>query len=147
MMDKNHAFKDEYFFLSNMYPLDEEYYISHSTNKELKFSTSEAYYQAMKVKDEKLHFIFTKLTGKETKRLSSHIYIREDWHDIKLDVMRYVLKEKFKDPLLAKKLIDMKEPIVEYNHWEDRYWGVYEGEGANHLGKLLEVLKRELIKG
>ena len=58
--------------------------------------------------------------------------------------MEDILRAKFKDPILAKKLKEIKEPIVEENTWNDTYWGVCNSKGSNHLGILLEKIKKEL---
>lgn len=34
--------------------------------------------------------------------------------------------------------------LIEDNTWNDRFWGVCNGEGINHLGKLLMELRDEL---
>jgi predicted NAD-dependent protein-ADP-ribosyltransferase YbiA (DUF1768 family) len=49
------------------------------------------------------------------------------------------LQHKFaQNPELYNQLKDTgTEEIVEGNWWYDKYWGVCNGEGENHLGKLL----------
>jgi predicted NAD-dependent protein-ADP-ribosyltransferase YbiA (DUF1768 family) len=71
---------------------------------------------------------------------------RQDWDDIKVDVMRYGLTYKFSDknPVLLQKLIDTKGvELVEYNWWNDKFWGVCSktGVGDNMLGKLLMEIR------
>ena len=34
--------------------------------------------------------------------------------------------------------------LVEDNWWGDKFWGVCNGEGENHLGKLLMKIRDEL---
>jgi N-glycosidase YbiA len=34
--------------------------------------------------------------------------------------------------------------LVEVNHWRDFWWGVCNGVGANHLGRLLMTIRNEL---
>jgi predicted NAD-dependent protein-ADP-ribosyltransferase YbiA (DUF1768 family) len=36
--------------------------------------------------------------------------------------------------------------LVEGNTWGDKFWGVCDGEGENHLGKLLMKIRAELAK-
>ena len=65
---------------------------------------------------------------------------------MKCDVMYDILYEKFtqNEDLKEKLLRTVGEEIVECNTWGDRYWGVFKGEGQNHLGKLLMELREEL---
>lgn len=71
--------------------------------------------------------------------------MRDDWDLIKDDVMYEVCLSKFlKNPILLQKLIDTgNEELVEGNTWGDRYWGVCDGVGKNHLGKILMRLRDE----
>lgn len=39
------------------------------------------------------------------------------------------------------------EELIEGNYWHDTYWGVCEGVGENHLGKLLMEIRNELYIG
>ena len=60
--------------------------------------------------------------------------------------MRDALIQKFSDKKLQKKLIDTGDAeLIEGNWWGDKFWGVCEGEGENHLGKLLMEV-REMFK-
>jgi len=75
------------------------------------------------------------------------IKLREDWQQIYLDVMRGLLREKFKIPELRQKLIDTKNAhIVEGNTWGDTIWGVCNGTGQNLLGKLLMEVRDEILR-
>jgi len=52
--------------------------------------------------------------------------------------MASLIKEKFKNESLRKKLLDTGEAfIIEGNWWNDRFWGVCDGVGENHLGIIL----------
>ena len=49
------------------------------------------------------------------------------------------------NPRLAKWLIETGDEIlVEGNTWNDKFWGVCNGEGANNLGKILMAIRTEL---
>ena len=127
--------RNEYFFLSNMYPCEVTY------NRHT-FQSSEAAFQAQK--DPSRVSEFEGLTGKESKRLGRQVKMRPDWDLVKFGIMEDILRVKFSDPELAKKLKAVEEPIVEENTWHDTYWGVCDGRGQNNLGKLLTKIKNDL---
>ena len=56
--------------------------------------------------------------------------------------MEGLLRKKFSDPSL-KNLLDNTKGIelVEGNTWKDTFWGVYNGNGKNMLGKLLMKIR------
>lgn len=83
----------------------------------------------------------------EVKRLGRQFDLREDWNDIKLQVMEDLLWQKFQDPELKAKLLATGDiPIVEINTWNDTFWGQCKGKGQNNLGKLLMKI-RETLRG
>ena len=54
---------------------------------------------------------------------------------------------KFKNIELAEKLIDLPDDkIIEFNNWGDRFFGICNGEGLDHLGKILRAKKQQIIK-
>lgn len=65
----------------------------------------------------------------------------KDFHERKQQVMLDVLRSKFlmnrdlQDKLLA--TVNPEVELIEGNTWGDTYWGVCNGQGENHLGKLL----------
>ncbi len=105
----------------------------------LHYSNAEAAFQAQKCVDKTDKYKFIALNGAQAKAMGKRVELREDWDAVKLDVMYKVLQAKFaQNPDLYNKLKDTgSEEIIETNWWYDRYWGVYNGEGENHLGKLL----------
>jgi ribA/ribD-fused uncharacterized protein len=76
-------------------------------------------------------------------------WIRKDWSDVKMDVMKLALRAKFTQ---HKKLHDMllstgDRPLVEHTS-RDNFWGDGgDGSGDNHLGKLLEEVRDALKNG
>jgi len=63
--------------------------------------------------------------------------------------MLRLVRDKFRDPELAKALLDTREEkLVEGNQWGDRFWGaVWNGsswEGRNELGKILMKVRADL---
>ena len=84
------------------------------------------------------------------KRAGRQVALRKDWEDVKIEVMRECLAKKFEHPDLYAKLLETgDEKLVEGNHWHDNFWGVCscersQGQGLNHLGKLLMELRSDL---
>lgn len=134
-------FRGEYSFLSNFY-LAHFYFIG------LEWKSSEHLYQAMKTfdKDEREE-IRNCVSAKESKILGKKVTKRKDWEDKKIEVMEIVVFSKFSQiPHLSKKLINTGDAeLIEGNNWGDRFWGVCDGEGENHLGIIL-MKTREKIK-
>lgn len=133
-------FKTErYKFLSNFYPVEVEFegYI---------YSSVEHAYQAAKTFSEKHRLdIYNCKTPGQAKRLGKKVPMRPDWELVKLDVMKDLLQKKFKSSYLAGLLKGTGDAeLVEGNWWGDTYWGVCNGEGENHLGKLLMEIRDTL---
>ena len=108
------------------------------------FKTNEHFYQSMKTVDvEEKERIINCDTPNCAKKLGQLCTIRSDWNNIKLDIMRIGLRNKFnQNPIIKQYLIDTgDEELIEGNYWGDRYWGVCNGEGQNWLGKLLMELR------
>lgn len=105
----------------------------------MRYGNAEAAFQAQKCTNPTDKYRFIALNGAEAKALGKRVELREDWDAVKLDVMYKVLQHKFaQNPELYYQLKDTgDEEIVEGNWWYDRYWGVCNGVGENHLGKLL----------
>lgn len=70
---------------------------------------------------------------------------RSDWPYIRLEVMRDLLRQRFADPERARRLLATGDAeLVHGNPWRDTFWGVWQGVGENHLGRLLMALRDEL---
>jgi len=55
------------------------------------------------------------------------------------------LREKFKNPILRELLLMTGDAeLVEFNEWNDRFWGVCKGVGENRLGILLQEIREEI---
>lgn len=104
-------------------------------------------YQASKTLDEdERAWILSAISAGEAKRRGRKITLRDDWEEIKEDVMLELLREKFSDPELADMLTATYPlELVEGNNWSDTYWGVYRGIGQNRLGILLMQIRDELM--
>jgi ribA/ribD-fused uncharacterized protein len=133
------SFTMEYSFLSNFYPCLIEF------EGDI-YPTVEHAYQAAKTNDpdERRKIREEERTGK-AKQKGQQVTMRKDWEQIKVEVMRELLKKKFEKPHLRKLLLDTyPEELIEGNNWKDTFWGVYKGSGKNMLGVLLMQIRSEL---
>jgi len=82
------------------------------------------------------------------KKRGRSVNIREDWEEVKVDIMRKGLKAKFtQNESLKQKLLKTGDAYLEEgNDWGDTFWGVDldTGKGQNHLGKMLMKLRDDL---
>lgn len=144
MMERVKMFRGEYYFLSNFYPVE-------ITVDGLTYQNAEAAFQAQKCLTEEEKRQFCSLSGNQAKHLGRKVALRPDWEQVKDDVMRRVVGEKFRQhPALAIQLIATGDAILqEGNTWNDTYWGVSlkTGRGKNRLGGILMQLRKELMEG
>jgi len=104
------------------------------------YKTVEHMYQAYKspVPEERLAIMTAETPGR-AKRMGALCKLRPDWEEIKFGIMFHAVLCKFlqhKD--LAERLLATGDAILEEgNDWGDTYWGICNGEGFNHLGKIL----------
>ncbi len=134
-----YGFYDKFDFLSNFYPSEFVY-------RGLLSKTVEHAYQAEKscTHDDFIH-VMAANTPASAKSRGRDIDMRDDWDEVKDAVMLELLRKKFEIPALAEKLLDTDDLYLEEtNHWYDRYWGVCNGKGLNHLGLLLMKVREEL---
>lgn len=126
-------FRNEYFFLSNMYPAP-------ITVGAYTFTCVEAAYQASKCFDRASEF--TQLNGFAAKKLGRSVEMAPGFEAEKDKIMSYLVGLKFKQhPELQEKLLAVTEPIIEDNDWGDTYWGMCNGKGLNKLGNILMDLR------
>lgn len=111
------------------------------------YPSSEHAYQAAKTTDHEIRKQCLNMTCGQAKRWGRTIPLREDWEDIKLQVMYDICKIKFNSyPNLRKMLIETaSHELIEGNTWGDRYWGQVNHVGENHLGKILMALRIEYM--
>lgn len=129
-----------YDFLSN-------FYSSTIRFDGLLYPTVEHAYQASKTLDPKLREIIRKAPGPmEAKKLGRGLQLREDWEQVKIDVMKQLVKEKFDNPFLGYRLISTgNAKLIMSNKWNDKFWGVCNATGQNWLGKILEEVRESLL--
>lgn len=131
-------FDGKYRFLSNFLSCRIEF-------EGITYPTSEHAFQAAKTlyHDERRE-IAKALTPGKAKRMGQKVALRYDWHLVKLGVMEQILRIKFSHPNLKKLLISTHPAeLIEGNTWHDTFWGVCNGLGENHLGKLLMKIRKE----
>lgn len=134
------SFNGKYRFLSNF----SDY---HCLFEGVSYKTVEHAFQAAKTLDKNQRMkIEYAVTPGEAKKLGRRVCLREDWEQVKDDVMYDCLVSKFKlDKVLRFKLLDTyPAELIEGNTWGDTYWGVCNGVGKNTLGKLLMRLRDEI---
>lgn len=133
------SFRNENFFLSNMYECDVCY-------EGIIFSSAEAAFQAAKCADKDEMYSFIGLNGYEAKRKGRTVKLRKDWNDKRVEIMYDIVKSKFTlNPSLRIKLLNTGDKkLIEGNTWGDTFWGVCNGVGKNYLGKILMKVRSEL---
>jgi N-glycosidase YbiA len=137
-------FFGDYIFLSNFYYAD-------MMVAGVRYPSVEHAYQAKKTYSIRWQERIRRApTPKVAKRLGYQVPLREDWEDVKLDVMRTLVRWKFNPDwhpdLTAKLLATGDALLVEGNTWGDRFWGVERatGLGLNHLGRILMDVRDEV---
>ena len=134
-------FRGDYRFLSNFWYVDILY--------DNVYPTNEHFFQAMKTTfAEARAAIAMQAAPRDAKRLGRIVPLRPGWDSIKLAVMELGLRKKFSYPQLAHKLMETyPQALIEGNYWNDKYWGVdlRTGEGENHLGRLLQIVRADLM--
>jgi ribA/ribD-fused uncharacterized protein len=135
------SFQGEYRFLSNFWPAVVEY-------EGITYPSVEHAYQAAKTLDRnERRRIAAIVEPDDAKRAGRALpNQRKDWEQVKLRVMEDCVRYKFMHhaELREKLLATGDAELIEGNTWNDRYWGVCEGQGENHLGKILMKVRTEL---
>lgn len=136
-MNKIASFQGENRFLSNFWLTNIEF-------EGIIYPSVEHAYQAAKTLDitARLTIRAAKTPG-DAKRLSKVLKVREDWGQVKLDIMeklcfqKFILNTQLRDKLAA----TGDAELIEGNAWGDTFWGVCKGEGRNELGKILMKIR------
>ena len=140
------SFSNEYYFLSNFYIS----YFTDDNNNE--WDCVERFFHAQKtVNVEDFRKIYDATTPKLAKQIGRRVKLRNDWENIKDEVMLTALKMKFmQNKTLADKLLATNEQrLVEGNTWHDNYWGdcscsKCKQSGKNKLGLMLMQIRTML---
>ena len=115
----------------------------------LAYKTVEHYFQSQKTLDySERYLIHNAATPSKAKELGKKCTLRADWEQVKVDIMRRGIWEKFcQNCTLKQRLIDTdNEELREGNYWSDIFWGVDEttGQGQNWLGRILMETREKL---
>ncbi|MGD9725355.1 MAG: NADAR family protein [Nitrospira sp.] len=138
-------FKGEYRWLSNFHLCEIEWQGD-------TYRSVEHAYQAAKTSDpEERRKIREAATCGKAKRLGQKVTLDPVWaareRSCKLATMRGLLWRKFQNPLLREKLIQTgRHHLIEGNDWGDTWWGVCNGNGLNHLGRILMDIREEILR-
>ena len=139
------SFINQYEFMSN-------FYNAPITYDGLTYRNNEAAFQAQKTLDLKERERFCAYSPSKAKLDGRNCKLRDDWEDIKYQVMYDIVKTKFiqNTNLKALLLVTGNEEIIEGNWWHDNCWGDCSCErckdikGQNNLGKILMKVREEL---
>lgn len=135
------SFQGDYRWLSNFEPVDVVF------EGELYPSVEHAYVAAKTLDRELRKTIALMATPGAAKRAGRAIKLRPDWEMVKLDVMEKLVRQKFMHVRLRRLLLSTGDmEIIEGNTWGDTFWGVCNGVGENHLGKIIMAVRAEWIK-
>jgi ribA/ribD-fused uncharacterized protein len=139
------AFRGKAHYLSNFYPYAPIFY------RGIHFKSSEHFYVTCKTFDKQhQQMIINSPTPREAKNNGKLVTLRDDWEDVKLNIMRLALRLKFtQNPKLLYKLCNETNELIEFNQWHDNFWGDCTCKrcqkiiGLNWLGRLLMELKAQ----
>lgn len=139
MIDRFYTPETGHLPLSNFSP-------SHLYIQDHWYDTIEHWYQAMKTLIEsEREAIRSAPSPGVAKRLGRRCQLRLDWEAVRIPVMRFGLKHKFRTGTSDGQYLlgTGDQLLVEGNDWKDRFWGV-DGTGENWLGHLLMARRAEL---
>mmetsp|Transcript_121252 Transcript_121252/g.220540 ORF Transcript_121252/g.220540 Transcript_121252/m.220540 type:complete len:650 (-) Transcript_121252:16-1965(-) len=139
------SFNGQYKFLSNFSWSELEF-------EGLRYPSVEHAFQAAKVRTNSARrahgFLDEGVTFGEAKRLGRRVPLRDDWKEIREDVMERCLLSKFSDPALRAKLVATgnRELIDGHSGSPDLIWGYHfpSQAGENRLGILLMGVRSKL---
>lgn len=122
----------------------------------VRFDTSEALYHWMKFRpdvpssDQRriAEMIRTASSAHEAFKIAEryHVLRRPDWDEVKVDVMRGILRAKARQhEYVRRKLLETGDRELVENSWRDDFWGWGPNrDGKNMLGKLWMGIREEL---
>lgn len=134
------SFRGAYRFLSN-------FWLAEVVYEGTRHASVEHAYQAAKClhRSEK-EMVRAAATPGQAKRLARTVTVRFDWEEIRVGIMRDLVRLKFRAHAdLAAMLVATGDArLVEGNTWGDTFWGECRGEGQNWLGRILMEVREEL---
>jgi ribA/ribD-fused uncharacterized protein len=147
-MAKRIAFYEKgkpYYEFTNFYPAP--FYDEHG----IWYRTSEHYFQSHKFSDTQTKALVRhQATAKDafTYAQERALDVDPDWHDRKGIIMYKALRFKFSQNLrLRQMLLNTKDSTLVEDSPLDYEWGIGDGTGTNLLGKILMIVRHELLTG
>ena len=142
MIDK---FDGDFAFLSNFYDAPVVY-------DGITYKNTEAAFQAQKTSSIPKRLEFANFTASQSKKEGRKLALRQDWEEVKGQVMYEICLAKFtqNEELKMKLLSTDGRHLIEGNHWHDNTWGNCTCEkcrsiqGQNRLGVILMKIREEL---
>jgi ribA/ribD-fused uncharacterized protein len=142
-MDAIKQFKGETRWLSNFWPCAIAY-------EGHVYPSTEHAYQAAKTLNEaeRLPFTNASLSAGDAKKMGKTVTLRDGWQDVSLRIMYELNYQKFsRNDFLRNKLLATGDAhIEEGNNWGDDFWGTVDGKGHNHLGKIIMMVRNDIIE-
>jgi len=140
-------FRGKYAFLSNFFSCTIHF------NGVAYPAVEHAYQAAKTINPEERDMIRKAVLPGTAKRLGQMITLRNNWDEIRIRVMKGLLRKKFEHPGLRKKLLATDDAyLIEVNTWGDTFWGMVKRKGReggmvgeNMLGILLMEV-RDIIR-
>ncbi len=140
-------------FLSNFYPYKNKEGDQYPEKvvvffEGLEFDCTEKAYQAAKTFDLELRKEISKMTPYQAKEYWENRgdQVRPDWPAVKLGIMYDLNLQKYhNNPALGQMLLATGDAVLEEgNTWGDTFWGICDGVGENHLGRILMQIRAAL---
>lgn len=139
-MNKIEHFTGEYRWLSNFWPVNIKM-------GKISYPSVENAYQAAKEMQFENRAKYTTCSPAEAKQFGKKANIDKRWDKFKLLIMEELISKKFENPELREKLLATGDSIlIEGNNWGDGFWGVCNGVGENHLGRILMRTRDKIRK-
>jgi ribA/ribD-fused uncharacterized protein len=136
------VFEGPYKFLSN-------FDLSEVTYEGIIYPTVEHGYQAQKTFNESDRRIIAAIPAdkaNKAKYAGRKVLLRPDWENIKFQIMYELVTLKFRDKRLRRLLLATGDAqLIEGNWWNDKIFGVCKGEGLNWLGRILMLVRAEIV--
>jgi ribA/ribD-fused uncharacterized protein len=154
-------FRHEYGFLTNFHYKQVAY-------EGITYPTNENAYQAAKTDSLSERNKFINLSPREARNLGQKVQLIADWDNLRYDVMRKLVRQKFRWGWEREALVATAgATLIEGNWWHDNFFGICYGEtfkfgdtttgchickakgliGQNNLGKIIEDTRAALLVG
>lgn len=145
MIDK---FYGNYLWLSNFSVCRIEYggYVYKSVQSAYKAQK----FEGTLLQKDRIKKIYTKIQANQAKVLGTILPARSDWEEVRIDIMKELLRIKFNQFPFKEQLLETgDEELIQGNYWHDITFGKcycqeHKGEGQNILGKLIMQIREQL---